>query len=63
MTFNIAEAVLGLALTWTLLPKYALTGYILTLYICEIFNFSLSIGRLRKVLSRSLSCIDEKNVA
>ena len=50
MTYNIAEAVLGLALTWTLLPRYALTGYILTLYVCEIFNFALSIGRLMKVL-------------
>ena len=51
MTYNVAEAVLGLALTWTLLPRYALAGYILTLYVCEIFNFTLSITRLKKVLA------------
>ena len=50
MTFNIAEAVLGLVLTWTLLPRYALAGYIVTLYVCELFNFSLSISRLHRVL-------------
>ena len=50
MTFNIAEAVLGLVLTWTLLPRYALAGYIAALYVCEIFNFSLSISRLHRVL-------------
>ena len=63
MTFNIAEAVLGLVLTWTLLPRYALAGYIAALYICEIFNFSLSIGRLKKVLKNEGACIRGKTVA
>ena len=52
MTYNIAEALLGLVMTCTLLPRYALAGYILTMYICEIFNFTLSVGRLKKVLDR-----------
>ena len=46
MVFNIAEAALGLLLVWALLPHWALNGYIFVLYICEIFNFALSLHRL-----------------
>ena len=46
MTYNIAEAALGLVLVWALLPRWALQGYVFILYLCEIFNFSLSIHRL-----------------
>jgi stage V sporulation protein B len=46
MAFNIAEAALGLLLVWALLPRWALNGYIFVLYICEIFNFALSLHRL-----------------
>ena len=49
MTYNIAEATLGLLLVCTLLPHWALNGYIFVLYICEIFNFALSIYRLYKI--------------
>ena len=49
MAYNIAEAALGLTLVWALLPKWALAGYIFVLYVCEIFNFTLSIERLHKV--------------
>ncbi len=50
MTYNIAEAALGVLLVWTLLPRWALGGYIFILYVCEIFNFSLSLHRLHIVL-------------
>ena len=50
MAFNIAEAALGLVLVWALLPRWALTGYLVTLYLCELFNFTLSLLRLRKVV-------------
>ena len=50
MAFNIAEAVLGLGLVWALLPRWALGGYIFSLYVCEVFNFALSIRRLIRVL-------------
>ena len=50
MAFNIAEAALGLVLVWALLPRWALTGYLATLYLCELFNFTLSLLRLRKVV-------------
>ena len=49
MCFNIAEACFGVLLVITVLPKKALAGYIFVLYFCEIFNFLLSITRLRKV--------------
>ena len=49
MAYNIAEAALGLALTAALLPTWALSGYLAVLYVCEIFNFALSIRRLRAV--------------
>ena len=40
----------GLFLLWKLLPRYALTGYLALVYLSEIFNFTLSAFRLRRVL-------------
>lgn len=57
MAFNIAEAALGLVLVWALLPRTALTGYMVTLYICEIFNFTLSLLRLRKIVKPDISSV------
>jgi len=51
MGINIADALLGLALVWWLLPKYALAAYIAIIYFTELFNFALSIIRLRKLIS------------
>ena len=49
MTYNVAEALLGLGLVWALLPRWALGGYIAVLYVCEVFNFTLSLRRLHKI--------------
>ena len=49
MYFNIADSVLCLLLVVTVLPRYAIFGYMVILYVSEIFNFALSIGRLGKV--------------
>ena len=49
MGINIADALLGLAMVWWLLPKYALTAYIGIIYFTELFNFVLSMLRLRKI--------------
>ena len=49
MYFNIADSLLCVFLVLFLLPRYAVWGYIAILYISEIFNFSLSIGRLSHV--------------
>ena len=53
MGINILDALLGLLLTWQLLPRYALSAYIGIIYATELLNFALSIGRLRAV-TRSL---------
>ena len=52
MAYNVAEAALGLLLVWALLPRFGLGGYVFVLYVCEIFNFTLSIRRLRVLLGR-----------
>ena len=49
MGFNISEAAIGVLLVITVLPRWALNGYIFVLFFCEIFNFSVSLWRLRKV--------------
>ena len=51
MSFNIAEALIGVLLVITLLPRFALDGYIFVLYFCELFNFTLSITRLQRVVT------------
>lgn len=50
MSFNILDALLGVVLVYTLLPIYALDGYIVILFFEETFNFSLSLWRLVKVM-------------
>ncbi len=54
MCYNIAEASIGVLLVIALLPRWALKGYIFVLFFCEIFNFTLSMRRLRKVARFSL---------
>lgn len=49
MGFNIAEAAVGVLLVVTVLPRWALDGYILVIFFCEIFNFTMSYARLRRV--------------
>ena len=53
MAINILDALLGLLLVWQLLPRYALTAYIATIYFTEAVNFALSIKRLRRCLKGS----------
>ena len=54
MGVNILDALTGLALTWLLLPRYALAAYIGIICATELLNFALSAGRLYQV-TRSLS--------
>ena len=49
MGINIADALIGLAMVWWLLPRYALAAYIAVIYLTELFNFVLSMLRLRKI--------------
>lgn len=50
MAINILDALLGLLLVWQLLPRYALSAYIFTIYFTELVNFALSGLRLLRVL-------------
>lgn len=49
MSYNIAEAFIGVFLVITVLPRWALNGYIFVLFFSEVFNFILSMRRLRRV--------------
>ena len=53
MGINILDALLGLLLVLWLLPRYGLPAYILVIYTTEVFNFALSLKRLRRCLSGS----------
>jgi len=51
MIYNVLEGIINVTLLFILLPRIAITGYIVVMYIKEIFNASLSIRRLSKVTS------------
>ena len=47
MYVNIADAGLSALLVWLMLPKWGLSAYIFVICFTEIFNFALSLWRLR----------------
>lgn len=54
MFVNIADVGLSALLVWLLLPEWGLNAYIFVICFTEIFNFMLSIWRLRKVSGFSI---------
>jgi len=46
MRYNIIDALVGTLLVYTLLPRYAITGYLITIFATELLNFYLSARRL-----------------
>lgn len=46
MRYNIMDSFITVVLVYTLLPKFAVMGYVFIIYFTELFNFSLSIHRL-----------------
>ncbi len=46
MNVNIIDALLSIFLVMILLPKYGMSGYIVTIYITELVNFAMSFFRL-----------------
>jgi len=46
MKVNILDAAMSVALVWLLCGRYGIHGYIVTIYLCEILNASLSYSRL-----------------
>jgi len=49
LKFNIADSALRIIFIWLFLPKFGIMAYIALLYLSEIFNLSLSLGKLIKV--------------
>lgn len=50
MRYNIFDSAICVILVWILLPRYAIKGYIIVLFVSEIINFYLSLRRLIKVV-------------
>ncbi len=59
MRYNIIDSAICVVLVWFLLPKYSVRGYIFILFISEIINFYLSIGRLIKVSSMRVNLMKD----
>ena len=49
LKFNIADSVLRVAAIYLFLPKFGMMAYIVLLYASELFNLSLSLGKLISV--------------
>ena len=49
MNINLADAAISVLLVWLLIPRYGITGYIVTIYFSEIFNTVFSIAHLLSV--------------
>lgn len=49
MIYNVLEGVINVVLLFVLLPKTALWGYVIVMYVKELFNAVLSLNRLGKV--------------
>ena len=49
MKINIADALLSVFFVYTLVPLWGIKGYIVAIFICEVFNCSMSLVRLVKV--------------
>ena len=57
MQYNIIVSLLNLGLILLLLPRYGALGYIITIYCTRILNFLLSLARLMRVTSLSVSLL------
>lgn len=49
MNVNIADALVSVLMVWMLLPSMGLGGYVLTIYVTETLNTTLSVSRMLKV--------------
>lgn len=49
MMYNILDSAICVVLVYLLLPKFAIKGYIIVLFVSELYNFFFSIRRLLKV--------------
>ncbi len=49
MKYNMFTSLINIIMTYLLLPRYAIIGYLITTYITRILNFALSLNRLVRV--------------
>lgn len=55
MRYNIIDAFVGVIMVATLIPKFAINGYIMTIIVTEFLNFCLSIRKLMKISDFTVS--------
>lgn len=55
MKINIADALLSLLLVYFLVPHFGVKGYIVAIFVCEIFNCTMSFMRLVKISQPKIS--------
>ena len=58
MRYNIIDALVSVLLVFFLLPPFGIKGYVVVIYVCEILNAVLSLGKLFRCVSvRSSSAL------
>jgi stage V sporulation protein B len=57
MKYNIMDSFISVILVYTLLPKFAVIGYVFMIYFTELFNFTLSIHRLSVITKVRISIL------
>lgn len=55
MKINIADALMSVVLVYILVPIYGVRGYVLTVFVCEIFNCCMSLVRLVNICKPQIS--------
>ncbi len=55
MVVNIIDAAVSVLMTWKIVPRFGLLGYILTVFTTEILNFSCSAGKLVRFVKISFA--------
>lgn len=48
MVCNIIDLIISISILYILLPKIGITGFIIAIYVSEIFNFTVSYITLKK---------------
>lgn len=49
MNINIADALISVVMVWFLVPRYGINGYLVTIYVSELFNTVFSVTHLLNV--------------
>ncbi len=57
MWVNISDSLLSIGLVWFLIPRLGIAGYALVIIVMELYNFLLSLIRLKKRVSFELSVL------